>query len=380
MRKTKKHSTLSNTIFALFWQFRVAPFHTLFTFAQVLFGDLLTMVKHTFLLAYIVACVEEKRPFGELLYVFVPIMIFNILKLVIEPIVSAYVEPRSMANLQKDIQLKLYEKAVSMEIAKYDNATFYNDFVWAMQKAPEHITAATGTCRNLLGKLAVVLCTGAFIVTTDAIALGIVALVVLVTFLSQRVLNKWRMEREEEILPVSRKRDYVNRVFYLADYVKDIKTSRISEKLEKDFAETSGQMQKLVKKHGPRLVGVSLAGDSVRDFVYDGVYLSYLFYQAIVQGRFGLGALMALYNAATRLSNNLRQLVKIFPEFQQHSLYIEKLRTFLETENEMSDHGSLPVPEYGDILLNDVHFTYPGNAKATIKGVSMKIKQGEKSH
>ena len=163
-----------------------------------------------------------------------------------------------------------------------------------------------------------------------------------------------------------------------ADYVKDIKTSNISAKLENDFEENSGQMKALVKKHGPKLVGISMFGDSVRDFLYDGVYLSYLFYQALVKNKFGLGSLMALYNAASRLSNNLRQLIRTLPEFEQHSLYITKLRTFLETENEMPDEGTLPVPNSGDIVLENVHFTYPGNEKPTLNGVSMHIKKGEK--
>ncbi len=378
MHKTKKHNTLANIIFAIGWQMRVAPGYTLLSFGQALYGEMITLLKHTFLIAYIITCVEEKRPLIEVFYFLIPIVLLGTLKLVAEPLVRAYIEPKATALIKKDIQLKLYEKAASMEIAKYDDSKFYNDFVWAMQKAPDHILAATNTCRTLFVKLTVVLVSGGYIVATDAMAFGVVALVLLSTFAAQSIMNAWKMKREEEVLPVSRKRDYINRVFYLADYVKDMKTSHISEKLEKDFRDSTEQMKLLTQKHGPKLSGMELLRYSGNYIIYKGAYLTYLFYQSLIKDKFGLGSLMGLYNATNQLSRNLQQFIMALPEFQQHSLYIEKLRTFLETQNEMSDNGTLQVPEGGDIVLENVHFTYPGNEKPTLNGVNMTIKKGEK--
>ena len=50
----------------------------------------------------------------------------------------------------------------------------------------------------------------------------------------------------------------------------------------------------------------------------------------------------------------------------------------METQNEMPDDGTLEVPSSGDIELKDVKFTYKGNEKPTIGGISMSIKNGEK--
>ena len=378
MRKQKKHGIISNIMFAMGWQFRVAPMFTLLTFGQTIIGDIITLFEHTFLVAYIVSCVEKGGTLADVLRFLVPVALAVTLKVSINPIISAYIAPRADAKIKQAIHMRLYEKAVSMEISRYDNTEFYNDFVWAMQKAPEHVTKATDTFRTLLSRIIVALIAGGYIVATDALALWVVAIIMLSTLLFQHIINQWKMKREEEILPVSRKRDYVSRVFYLADYVKDIKTSSISDKLEKDFYETSERMKKLVKKHGPRISGITILRESVEYLIYDGGYLTYLFYQALVKNKYGLGSLLALYRAANQLSGNLRRVIMMLPDFQNHSLYLAKLRTFLETENRMSDEGILPAPEHGDILLQDVHFTYPGNDEATIKGVSMEIKKGEK--
>ncbi len=378
MRKQKKHGILSNIIFAMGWQFRVAPMFTLITFGQTIIGEIITLFEHTFLVAYIVSCVEKGGALADVLRFLVPVALAVTLKVSLNPIIGAYIAPRANAKIKQSIHMKLYEKAVSMEISRYDNSEFYNDFVWAMQKAPEHVTKATDTFRVLLSRIIVALIAGGYIVATDALALWVVAVIMLSTLLLQHIINQWKMKREEDVLPVSRKRDYVNRVFYLADYVKDIKTSNISKKLEKDFYETSQQMKKLVKKHGPKISGITILRESVEYFVYDGGYLTYLFYQTLVNHKFGMGSLLALYRAANQLSSNLRRVIMMMPEFQNHSLYLTKLRTFLETENSMPDKGTLMAPKSGDILLQDVHFTYPGNGEATIKGVSMEIKRGEK--
>ena len=66
----KKHSTLSNTLFALKWQFEIAPGYTVFTLMQTVLGDVVTLFEHTFLTAYIISCVEKKKTLTDVLYFF----------------------------------------------------------------------------------------------------------------------------------------------------------------------------------------------------------------------------------------------------------------------------------------------------------------------
>lgn len=378
MRKKKSHGMISNICFSIGWQFRVAPGYVIGTFAQTIIGAIITLFEHTFLVAYIISCVEQGGILADVLYFLIPVAVAVTIKVHLIHIVNAYITPKANARIKQSIQMKLYQKAVAMDISKYDDSGFYNDFVWAMQKAPDHVIKSSETVRLVISRIIVVLIAGGYIVATDALTLVVLVIVMVTTLLTQYIINKWKIKREEEILPVSRKRDYVSRVFYLVDYIKDIKTSVISRTLEKDFKETSEDMKQLIKKHGPRIGGMSVLRQSVDFLIYDGGYLTYLFYQALVKNKFGLGALMALYKAAGQVSGNLNYIVTLLPEIQNHSLYIEKMRTFLEAENIMEDTGSLSVPKNGDILLQDVHFSYPGNTEPTLKGVSMEIKKGEK--
>lgn len=378
MDKTKNYtSILKNNLFAIGWQFKVAPIYTLYTIVSEIIHKLTVLFEHTFLVAYMIDCLEKQRPFVDILKFLLPVFLVVVLNCLRSNWVWCYVAPKSLAKIKKDIHLTLYRKAVSMDIAMYDNSEFYNDFVWAMQKAPAHIMAATDTFKTIVAELIVAIVAGAFIVSTDIMALAVVAVILILTLVMQSLINKYRMQREEETVPYTRKRDYINRVFYLIDYVKDLKMSDMANTLEKDFNESSEEIKGVVKQWGSKLTFMESSLSSVENLIYSGVYLSYLFYSALVKNMFGMGVLMGVYNSTNKLKNSLYTITLKLPEFQEHSMYIEKLRTFLDTENEVID-GTKQVPISGDLCLEHVQFTYAGNTEPTLKDISMQIKQGEK--
>ena len=149
----KKHSTLSNTLFALKWQFEIAPAYTVFTLMQTVLGDVVTLFEHTFLTAYIISCVEQKKTLTDVLYFLIPVAIAVFIKLMLNTVFDAYIAPGEREKIQMKMRMRLYEKAASIELARYDDSGFYNDFVWAMQKAPDHITGAVGAFNTLLSRI-----------------------------------------------------------------------------------------------------------------------------------------------------------------------------------------------------------------------------------
>ncbi len=378
MNKSKKHSTLSNILFALKIHFGAAPLYTFYRFCFIILGDVITLFEHTFFPAYVISCVETGKSFIDILYFLIPIAVGATIKVTLDPWINANVAPKSQAKIKKALHLKLYEKAVSMEISKYDDTEFYNDFVWAMQKAPEHTQYAVDSVQSLIAQITIAIIAGGYIITSDSVSFIVVALMLIISFIAQSIANKIDIKCQEEILPVSRRTNYTNRVFYLADFVKDLKTSDMADRLEQDFKDSSIKARDIIKKYGFKAGFVWVVRGSASEVLYEGGYLTYLFYQALVNNKFTLGTLWGVYRSASTMSHRLRRFIMMLPQFKNHSLYIEKMRTFLEAENEMPNDGELPVPENGDIVLKNVYFTYKGNEDATINGVSMTVKKGEK--
>jgi ATP-binding cassette subfamily B protein len=377
-KRQLKYGTLSNTFFALKWLFKIAPAYTVYQILNTVIGNVITTFEHTFLTAYIIHCIEKQKPITSVLAFLIPVAVAVAIKVIVGPLVTVYVGPKFEAKFKKEVNLTLYEKAVKMEISKYDNSEFYNDFVWAMRQSPSHINGILQDFSQLLSFVVNIIITGSFIIVTDKVTLLIAAVIVPVAFFVPRIINKLVVKREEELVPIRRKRDYVNRVFYLPDFIKDIKTGNMAEKLKKDFKDSSDDMEKPIVTFAKKIIPLQILNHSIADIMVDGVFLVYLFYQVIVLGKYGLGISLGLYNSSNKFINSLYNFSFRFPNFQNHSLYIDKLRTFLDTENEMPDDGTLEVPNGGDIELKDVEFTYNGNEKPTINGISMRIKKGEK--
>ncbi|PKM62684.1 MAG: ABC transporter ATP-binding protein [Firmicutes bacterium HGW-Firmicutes-21] len=377
-RKSAKR-ILSNNVFAIKTIYKISPFYVIYNMAIKVIDEVTIMLEHAFLVAYIIDCIEKGRPFSSIFPFFTTVTVLVLLRLTISPYIATHILPKHKERIDKELQLVLYKKATDMDISKYDDPEFYNDFVWAMKEAPVHVTGALTTLTEFIGTVTLVLCLGVFMVSVDIIGILFVVITLSLVLYLRMVSNKKKMSLEEEKRPVQRQRDYINRVFYLADFAKDLRMSEMSDKLYEDYKESSDIMEKTVNKHSRRISSLNYLASVVQNLLtFDGLYLTYLMYKTLALKEFGYGPMVALYNASRWLKNNLDELISVIPQFQEHSMYLEKMRTFLETENEMPDDGTKCVPTLGDIVLDNVSFAYPGNKENTLHNINLAIKKGEK--
>lgn len=380
MKNDKKtnFSTFSNVFFAVKCHFRAAPFFTIHSFLFLIIGDLIALFEHIFLPAHIINCVEKKAPLTEILYFLIPISVAVFLKVMITHLVGNYIAPKSTAKINKYVHLALYEKATRMDIAKYDNSEYYNDYVWAMEWSPWHLDQAVQKLRTFISSIVVAVVSGAYVVSVDIISLLAIVFVASLNFIVRIISNKIEIKKWEEQMPFYRKRNYSNRVFYLADFVKDLRMGSMNKKLENDFEESSKEINNTVKRYSKKLIGLEAGNYSFQDIVLKGIYLTYLFYKVFVKKAYGFGTLYSVYKAVREVNENLMSAVTVFSQLHEHSQHIDKIRVFLKSENKILDSGTEKIQNRADIEIKNICFTYPGNDKPTVKNLSMKIKQGEK--
>jgi len=200
-----------------------------------------------------------------------------------------------------------------------------------------------------------------------------------ITLLFNFKINKRWMRQHEELMPHSRRADYIKRVFYLADYAKDLRMGDMKDMLYEDYAESEELEKSITKKHARPLFFLRYLRNIFWDVIpFDCAYMTYLLYQTLILNNLMYSELFALYRSVSNLQYDLTWMTNLLPEFQQHALYIGKIRTFLETENTLPDEGSAAVPQEGALSLTDVSFAYPNVEEDTLKGISMTIPHGAK--
>lgn len=370
---------LKNNLFAFRMIASISPVYLLVKFVQEMIRSVSILFEHTFLVAYIISCAEKGSPFTDVLYMFVPVVGTILARMFYEPWLDAVFYPLQKQKIQKQLSLKMYNKAVHLDIACYDDPQFYNDFVWAMRDAPAHVFGSIDTMSYFVSTLCTLVLTGTYMAAVNPLGILFVLVTLLFSTWMQMLLNKHTLRKEEERKLYERKRDYINRVFYLAQYTKDLKMSRMSEKLYDDFKDAAVQLTSIENKYAKKITCFFFLDTAVKNVLaFDGAYLTYLLYQALAVHSIGYGEMVALYNAAGRLRRNLSQFSTILPEFQKHCLYLSKMRSFLEKENILSDKGTHPLPRTGTLSMENVSFRYPAAEEVTLHNILLDIKPGEK--
>ena len=120
------------------------------------------------------------------------------------------------------------------------------------------------------------------------------------------------------------------------------------------------------------------AASSVQQFVNVAIVVGgvYLIHERMLT----MGGLIACTMLAGRAMAPLGQIVALLHQFQNAKTALSALEKVVDTPGERSDESAfIHRPEIrGEIEFRDVHFIYPGRKEPALRGVSFRIKTGEK--
>ncbi len=279
-------------------------------------------------------------------------------------------------KLQYNMQREMYEKALSVDLACYDDPEFYNDYVFAMDQARNkawEVTENIGKIINRLIATAAVL--GAMATVSPAVALLLTVYAAL-SFVMRNLSNKLNYKKTVEQKPLHRKNSYVNRQFHLADSAKEMRVSRVSINLNALY---DGGVDEIVSsdiRYGKKLIWIDMAWSVLEVGGLMGILsLSLL---ELMNGNIQLGGFAAAVTALWNVSWTLSNLIERFQKFPEQSLYIEKYLKFLSWEPTVKGGDRIP-DAFESLTFRNVSFAYPfGEQKTVLSGVNLTVRKGER--
>lgn len=339
--------------------------------AQVFFEFTYTL---KVLLDFITEGAEYKTAVEYLLLMLALVLI----KLVWAAWIENVTTPRAQEILHRKLRMELYQKAVELDLEQYDNPEYYNEFVWSINEAAGRMDAILQDFGKALGQITRILANGVFFLTLDAFGIVFILASLAVIALTQSYIGRVQFARDARLKPIERKRSYFNRIFYLNDYAKEIRLNPVAEQLKEEFSETNGRVYPIVREYGKKNALAGFLGDfGSNDILINTLYLGYLVYQTVVRKLLSYGSAMALFSASSSFKNAIGGLAMMIPKFEQHGLYVEKIRTFLAYESNMPDGERQPEENFRELTVENVSFAY-GNDEDTLHDISLSIKAGEK--
>jgi ATP-binding cassette subfamily B protein len=362
--KANKHSfmrVLNNNWFIMKYGLRYSRKYIIFTCLYACLQEIEIFIEHVILIKFVFDSVQYGTSFSTVaLYIGLTVL-FIAFCFVLDSIYYQSVEPKGKELLYQKIRMDLYEKAISTDLANYDDPVYYNDYVWSANDAHNRIDATINNIRKMCRSVTVIITSISFFLFVDKLGLLFVLVSFILTLMVSMIVNKIRYKMRMELNEKDRKRIYLKRLFYLADYAKELRLYSIKEKFLRDFSDTHQDMQGIVRKHSRKQFWLNFSSEFFfNELILSGLYVMYVVFMTLVKGTLSYGSAVTLLNSSWRLKGNMQYMTTLISEMQENSLYIEKLRSFLGQQNTLKEvEDPLPVPDkFTGLTLSELWAAY----------------------
>lgn len=370
-----------NNFFLLKLMFTASPSFIIFTALDAIRNQVSIFFEHTVGIGYVLEAAEFHYPFKRVAAVILILAACITLGMVFTVIAGDYIGEKEKPKVREKIKMLLYEKAKELDLDCYDNPEFYNEQVLAISEVDKQIDRGIQFIQNTLSGITVFISTGIYFLMKDKVSVIFVAISFVLSFVFNQIYNKLSYLVRIETNPFSRKRDYVKRIFYLNDYAKEIRLNPdVSDILFEKFEEANDEVYKIEKKYANRKFILGFLRRYVSNAMFsDVLYISYLVFQAAVRGVLSFSTVAILYNSFGRLKQGMRIFTDVYPFASETSLYVRKIRKFLDYKPEIvSEKGIIPKESAKEITLDNVSFAYNDRQDMLLKELDLHIHPGEK--
>ncbi|MBQ2732910.1 MAG: ABC transporter ATP-binding protein [Clostridia bacterium] len=339
---------------------------------------------------------DKGTPFSECAAIVLYMAAFYLFAYAVDAWYWQYYNPLVKQKLHLKLHSELFKKAHTLDVACYDDPAFYNDFVWAMDESATRSAEIIGDIGKLINRIVAGTTLFTLIFTIDYKVSVVLILNAMLAVVINHIGNKVSYEAEKEQKPMWRKRNYINRVYHLADHAKELRISHAHDLMMDEMDKNTEDMVRTSRKYGKKyFLLYGLFNSVLGNIIYFGVML-YMFTR-LIDGAVLVGAFTASVGMIWRVRWLLSDFVERITKFPKHSLFLEKYYGFLNYKPRTVS-GEAEASQFESLELKNVSFMYDFSAnpryqyheadhkveknesegKYALKNVSLKLNKGEK--
>ena len=378
--KKNRSTVLKNQIFLWKLCFKTCPLYMIYHLYDAFRYQGVIFLEHVLGIRYVLKCAEFHEPFTKALFYIGLILFLNILQIIPDGFFIYGWQFKYKPRLYRALKEEMFKKASEIDLYCYDDPAYYNDFVLSVSQSEAAIDRFLELLNMAMQAITVLFTTGIFYIMTDPIGIAFVFASFILRFVVSKKLNKVNYENRLAINPHMRKRDYVSRVFYLKEFAKELRLHpNAGAQLEEEFAEANDNIIKEHKKVAVKRVCFQFLKDyGVGDFLIDGLYITYLVYKAAVLHTVNYSDAVILFNRTGSLRGSMSRFADLGPKAHENSMFIDKIRAFLNYEPRLKNNEGDAVPEgAGELKLEHVTFKYSESGRKVLDDISLSVKPGE---
>lgn len=379
MKRVKK--IISNNVYMIKIIFLVTPLYAIGSIVLAFLNSATGIIGDVILTKYVIDSVQFQRSFSEVLIFIGIVAVFFIITSILSSIFNSIYVPKARQKISQRMQQKLFEKAIGTDLQYYDDPEYYNSFIISLSNADNRAFEVFDSFISILTSFLTISGILSIIFTVDPICVVFVIFSVLASLVINVKRSKITYEQDIESKPIERRRGYVQRVFYLVEYAKEIRTSQVKNLLIKKYLEECKNARQVVRKFGGKNFLYSFVnGFLINTLIIDILYLSTLIIRASVRKTISYGSIAGMINAAWSLNNSFQNLKNVVPQLVLHSMYVDNLMNFLDLPSSITAIGeSVSIPQkINQIDFINCSFKYPYSNSLTLNNINLSIRNNEK--
>lgn len=287
-----------------------------------------------------------------------------------------YIRQVASKNVLKQINNKIFEKAISLDVACYEDPEFYNKY----QRATDVLSYGffDSVCSAITGIIGAVIALCLVIGTVTAINpvyllfLLPVAFVFVVEVFKSRLVYK----RDKEMTTNNRIKAYIQRTVFLKDFSKDMRTSNIFAVLMLRFRAAIDSNVKILRAYGVKLFLYSAVSTLFGEFIpIIGTY-AFAGYQFVFTKALTVSAFSVVVSSINSVREATLRIAQNFEALSRFAFYFQNMREFLDFESKVVS-GNEQCVEFESLEFKNVSFRYPSAKKNSLSDISFTIRKGE---
>lgn len=380
-KKMSVKRTWQNNLFALREVGKASPIYlAVYLGATVVYG-LLDFFTGAYLLREIVNAVEAGEDLSGLVIYVAIFMVVSVLAYLAIRWFWNVISPKMEEKISLRIQKKLFQKASEVELACYENPSFYDKYVRAMDEAQNRVYQVLNTLDTLLGHIITTSANSFLLFFIDPWLMVFALFPLLLGFLKKReskINHDWAVARKS----TERRVWYVQRSFYLGEYAKEMRIGGIYRLMLRDLRGSYRTFRDLTHKYGWKVGFLSILRHIGLDVLTVFGATLYAVWSTMCLGPEGggmsVGDCIVVIGSISTVSYSLNYIVDTLTQFHEHALFLEDVRYFLDYEPKIVGGDRVAPEEGGELRVEHLSFRYDGAEKDTLEDISFTLGKGER--
>ncbi|QXP60809.1 ABC transporter ATP-binding protein [Olleya sp. HaHaR_3_96] len=273
--------------------------------------------------------------------------------------------------------VRIIKKTNQIDISLLEDSEFYDK----LERARTQTTSRVGLMSNALGEVQSLISIATLVaglIYFEPYLIILLVLSIIPSFINEIWFSQKQYSLARGWTAERRELDYLRFIGANDKTAKEIKLFGLTDFVVDRFKNLSQEYYDLNKTLAITRSALGFVFNVLGTLSYYGAYV-FIIYR-VISGVITLGELTFLSGAFNRLTRNLQEFFSKFTRISESALYLKDYFDFIDISIQPKHSEDMPIPETitEGFEFKNVTFSYPESDNQILKGISFKIKAGEK--